>query len=158
MIATREFILGLRDGVGSVLKGILGTLSFLYLLAPTGGLVELLPDAAPLIGHLDEFVATFFFTRILGFKPGEGPGNGGKPTPQALLGYTMAGVLGGLYLIAPTFSLFELLPDAIPVLGNLDEMLAATMVLALSRVWGRLIGDGTGRKRQQDDDISERVE
>ena len=30
-------------------------------------------------------------------------------------------LLSGLYLINPTFGLFELLPDNLPLVGNLDE-------------------------------------
>lgn len=41
----------------------------------------------------------------------------------------------GLYLVYPSFSVFELIPDAIPVLGSLDEASAtAGLLYALSNL------------------------
>ncbi len=34
-------------------------------------------------------------------------------------------ILAGLYLLNPTWGVFELLPDNIPLIGNVDEALAA---------------------------------
>ncbi|MBP6456122.1 MAG: DUF1232 domain-containing protein [Chitinophagaceae bacterium] len=34
-----------------------------------------------------------------------------------------------IYLINPTFGLFEFLPDNLPLIGNLDEGLATTIIL-----------------------------
>ena len=131
-----DFIAGFRAGIDGALRGILGTLAFIYLLIPTGGLIELLPDVAPLIGHVDEIVATFFFFFLLGFVPGAGVY---KPGAAALLGYTLTGLLSSLYLIAPTGGVIELLPDFLPLVGNLDEMTAATLLLAMVRTWERAI-------------------
>lgn len=39
-------------------------------------------------------------------------------------------ILGGLYIVNPTAGIFELLPDALPLVGNLDE--AAVMFLIFS--------------------------
>jgi len=51
-----------RLRIGSLVKNgfvaLLGALSFVYLLNPTMGVFELLPDALPIVGNLDEATAT----------------------------------------------------------------------------------------------------
>lgn len=49
---------------------------------------------------------------------------------------TLGGILGLLYLLNPTAGIFELLPDALPIVGNLDEALAVTLLLASLREYG----------------------
>jgi hypothetical protein len=44
-------------------------------------------------------------------------------------------VLCTLYLLNPTFGFFELIPDNLPVIGNLDEGAAAALLLHLFRKW-----------------------
>ena len=39
-------------------------------------------------------------------------------------------IICSLYLINPTMGLFELIPDNIPVIGNLDEGVATTLLLS----------------------------
>lgn len=39
------------------------------------------------------------------------------------------GLLGVVYLLNPTFGVFELIPDNLPIIGNLDEGLAFILVL-----------------------------
>lgn len=39
--------------------------------------------------------------------------------PRPLL--VLMAIVCGLYLVAPTLSVFELIPDAIPLIGSLDE-------------------------------------
>lgn len=50
------------------------------------------------------------------------------------LGFPVAGVVVGavclIYLINPTAGVLEFLPDNLPFIGNLDEMAAATGLLA----------------------------
>ena len=36
--------------------------------------------------------------------------------------------VGLIYLLSPTFGIFELIPDYIPIIGNLDEGAAAILV------------------------------
>jgi len=43
--------------------------------------------------------------------------------------HVLFGLLGGLYLLNPSAGLFELLPDALPVVGNLDEAAATLLVV-----------------------------
>lgn len=38
------------------------------------------------------------------------------------------GLVAGIYLINPTFGLLELIPDNLPIIGNLDEA-GATLIL-----------------------------
>jgi hypothetical protein len=56
------------------------------------------------------------------------------------------GVLAVIYLINPGAGIFELLPDNIPLVGNIDEGLATTILLAALRYYGldvtRLLGRG----------------
>ncbi len=47
-----------------------------------------------------------------------------------------AGLLGLLYLINPTAGIFELIPDNLPLVGNLDEAAACALVLAALRYYG----------------------
>jgi hypothetical protein len=52
--------------------------------------------------------------------------------PRSCAGSLAAAVgvlLGGVYLLNPTWGLFELLPDALPGIGNLDEAGAAAMLI-----------------------------
>ncbi|MCU0418341.1 MAG: DUF1232 domain-containing protein [Cyclobacteriaceae bacterium] len=50
-------------------------------------------------------------------------------------------LLSGLYLLNPTWGVFELLPDNIPFIGNVDEALAAYVLYSgLEFLRGRKIG------------------
>jgi uncharacterized membrane protein YkvA (DUF1232 family) len=42
----------------------------------------------------------------------------------------IAAILCGIYLLNPTAGFFELIPDNIPVIGNLDEGMAAYVVIS----------------------------
>ncbi len=46
------------------------------------------------------------------------------------------GALAALYLLNPTFGVFELIPDALPVIGNLDEAGATLILLSVFRYYG----------------------
>ncbi|MFN2302485.1 MAG: hypothetical protein ACK2TV_02015 [Anaerolineales bacterium] len=43
--------------------------------------------------------------------------------------YALA-ILGGIYLLNPSFGLLELIPDNLPIIGNLDEGASVMMILA----------------------------
>lgn len=43
--------------------------------------------------------------------------------------YTMA-IIGVVYILNPTFGLLELIPDNLPIIGNLDESVAVMLILA----------------------------
>ncbi len=46
------------------------------------------------------------------------------------------GVVTVIYLINPTLGVLELLPDNLPLVGNVDEGLATTILLAVLRHYG----------------------
>ncbi|NNC94119.1 MAG: DUF1232 domain-containing protein [Chitinophagales bacterium] len=48
----------------------------------------------------------------------------------------LTGVISFLYLINPTAGVFEIIPDVIPVVGNLDEATATTLLLASLSYFG----------------------
>jgi len=62
----------------------------------------------------------------------------------------LAGLLGLIYILNPTAGIIEIIPDNIPIIGNLDEAAAVALVLASLRYYGV---DLTGflRKNFKDD-------
>ena len=53
----------------------------------------------------------------------------------------LAGVLAALYLLNPTLGVFELIPDNIPFIGNLDEATATMVLIAAMRYFGWDVSD-----------------
>ena len=51
------------------------------------------------------------------------------------------GILSLLYILNPGAGIFELIPDNIPFIGNLDEATAAMILLACLRYFGIDIGN-----------------
>lgn len=51
------------------------------------------------------------------------------------------GILSLLYILNPGAGVFELIPDNIPFIGNLDEATAAMILLACLRYFGIDIGN-----------------
>ena len=58
----------------------------------------------------------------------------------------LAGILAFLYLVNPTFGVFELLPDNIPLVGNVDEATASMVLLGALRYFGLDLTDLFKRK------------
>jgi len=50
-----------------LLVGLLGLVSLVYILNPTAGIFELLPDNIPIFGNLDEAAATTILLGCLGY-------------------------------------------------------------------------------------------
>jgi len=50
--------------------------------------------------------------------------------------WAVAGIFSVLYLINPGAGIFELLPDNLPLIGNLDEALATAVLIAVLREFG----------------------
>lgn len=50
-----------------IVVAIIGILSFLYLLNPGAGILDIIPDNFPLIGNLDEATATFLLLSSLAY-------------------------------------------------------------------------------------------
>ena len=48
----------------------------------------------------------------------------------------LAGVLAVLYLLNPTLGVFELIPDNLPLVGNLDEATATMVLITAMRYFG----------------------
>ncbi len=46
------------------------------------------------------------------------------------------GALAVLYLMNPTLGMFELIPDNFPVIGNLDEAAATSLLIVCLRYFG----------------------
>ena len=63
----------------------------------------------------------------------------------------LAGLIGLIYILNPTAGVLELIPDNLPIVGNLDEAAAVALILAALRYYGV---DLTGflRRILKDDD------
>jgi hypothetical protein len=48
----------------------------------------------------------------------------------------LIGVLAAIYLLNPGAGVFELIPDNVPIIGNLDEAGATALLLACLRYFG----------------------
>lgn len=48
----------------------------------------------------------------------------------------IVGTLAAIYLVNPTFGVFEFLPDNIPLLGNLDESTATLLLISALAFFG----------------------
>ncbi|MEO0586017.1 MAG: DUF1232 domain-containing protein [Planctomycetota bacterium] len=57
------------------------------------------------------------------------------------------GLVAATYILNPTAGIFELLPDNMPLLGNLDEAAAATLLLMCLSYFGIDLTRAFGRKR-----------
>ena len=64
----------------------------------------------------------------------------------------LVGVLGAIsavYILNPTAGIFEIIPDNIPVIGNLDEAAAAAILVSCFTYFGVDIGSIFGRKKKE---------
>ncbi len=61
-----------------------------------------------------------------------------NPKPRSLASTVMIaiGLIALLYIINPTAGLFEFLPDNLPIVGNLDEAAATTLLLGSLAYFG----------------------
>jgi uncharacterized membrane protein YkvA (DUF1232 family) len=60
-----------------------------------------------------------------------------KPKDYLVL---IVGIISTLYLINPTAGIFELIPDNIPLIGNLDEGVATTLIISCLNYFGYNLG------------------
>ncbi|MEA3362935.1 MAG: DUF1232 domain-containing protein [Thermodesulfobacteriota bacterium] len=56
-------------------------------------------------------------------------------------GIFFLGLLSVIYLLNPTAGFFELIPDNIPIIGNLDEAAAVTLLMMCLRYFGYELPD-----------------
>ncbi len=59
----------------------------------------------------------------------------------------LAGFLALLYILNPTMGVFELLPDNLPFIGNLDEATATMVLIAALRYFGWDLTDLFSQKK-----------
>lgn len=61
-----------------------------------------------------------------------------NPKPRSLASTVMIaiGLIALLYIINPTAGLFEFFPDNLPIVGNLDEAAATTLLLGSLAYFG----------------------
>lgn len=59
-----------------------------------------------------------------------------KRGPLKSLAVAVMGLIGLVYILNPTAGILELIPDAIPFIGNLDEAAAITLILGSLRYFG----------------------
>lgn len=57
----------MRNTAKDVVVGVLMVIAFIYLLNPTAGLVELIPDNFPIVGNLDEAGAIYVILNALAY-------------------------------------------------------------------------------------------
>ncbi len=56
-------------------------------------------------------------------------------------GIILLGLLSTIYLLNPTAGFFELIPDNIPIIGNLDEAAAVALLVMCLRYFGYELPD-----------------
>ena len=66
------------------------------------------------------------------------------------VGISLLGLFCAIYLLNPTAGFFELIPDTIPLIGNLDEAAAVATLLMCLKYFGFELPDFF---RRDDDDI-----
>lgn len=59
-------------------------------------------------------------------------------------------IISVIYMLNPTFGLIELIPDAVPVIGNLDEATAMAVLIACLRYFGCDIAGFFGKEKKSD--------
>ena len=72
-------------------------------------------------------------------------GGTGANSGSGKMKWLIAAGVCGLYLVYPSFGIFELIPDNLPIIGNLDEAAATTgLLISLSNLglnplkfWGK---------------------
>jgi uncharacterized membrane protein YkvA (DUF1232 family) len=64
------------------------------------------------------------------------------------------GLLATLYILNPTAGLFEIIPDNMPLVGNLDEAAAVTLLLMCLQYFGIDLPNIFRRDKDQDKTIN----
>lgn len=60
----------------------------------------------------------------------------------------IVGIISALYLVNPGFGVLEFVPDNIPFVGNLDEGVAATLLLSALAFFGIDLKDIFGKQQK----------
>ncbi len=85
-------------------------------------------------------------------KPIEGEGKGRRSVGSSII-VAVVGAFSLLYLINPTFGVFELIPDNIAGFGNIDEAGAAMLLISCLSYFGLDIGGLFGRKPKKQEGV-----
>ncbi len=83
---------------------------------------------------------------------------GGKRNVVSSIIVGLIGAFSAIYLVNPTAGFIELIPDNIPIVGNLDEAGAVMLLISCLAYFGVDLGGLFGRKPKQDDVIDIEVE
>ncbi len=80
--------------------------------------------------------------------------SGASPPPQRTTGKNIRmlvlGIVSTLYLANPSLGIFELIPDNLPGVGNIDEALATVLLLRVMAYFGIYVG-GLGKKNKEEE-------
>jgi len=76
-----------------------------------------------------------------------------KKNPVTSVFVGALGAVCAFYLINPTLGVFELIPDNIPVFGNLDEAGAAALLISCLSYFGLDLGSLFGRKEESPGEV-----
>lgn len=70
---------------------------------------------------------------------------------------TVAGVglVAAIYLVYPSLGIFEFIPDALPLVGNLDEATATVLLVSAFRYYGVDLSRLFNRDSRADDDTQQ---
>ena len=66
------------------------------------------------------------------------------------------GVLAALYILNPTAGLFEIIPDNLPLVGNLDEAAAVALLIMCLKYFGIDLPDIF--RREKDDNVTVEID
>ena len=59
-----------------------------------------------------------------------------KRTPLRTMWMIFCGLMSVIYLLNPGMGVFEIIPDSIPLIGNLDEAGAVILLMSVFRYFG----------------------
>lgn len=76
-----------------------------------------------------------------------------KRSPGTSIIVGVLGAFSAIYLFNPTAGFLELIPDNLPIVGNLDEAAAAALLISCLSYFGFDLGSLFGRKPKKDDGI-----
>ncbi len=70
------------------------------------------------------------------------------------IGVFALGIISVLYILNPGAGFFELIPDNLPLIGNLDEAAAVALLLMCLKYFGLDLPNIFGRKESKDKTIN----
>lgn len=76
------------------------------------------------------------------------PAPSSSRSPGKTVGALVLGAVSVLYILNPGFGVFELIPDNIPVVGNLDEAAAAVILMNCLAYFGLDLRNLMGGRRK----------